>query len=143
MSARTKVLLLAALLFLPFLGSRDMWAPDEPRYAQVAQEMVADGHWWHPHRNGREYRDKPPGEREAARDEPSWPPTPPLGTRWRFGAEALVLGANFGIYFNLGELFDFIIGWTTIDIQDDDGYGKGDLYELPPRSAPESEQTVS
>jgi len=59
-SARAKVMLLAFLVFVPFLGSRDFWAPDEPRYAQVGQEMVANGHWWHPHVNGREYRDKPP-----------------------------------------------------------------------------------
>jgi 4-amino-4-deoxy-L-arabinose transferase-like glycosyltransferase len=59
-SARSKVLLLALLVFVPFLGSRDFWAPDEPRYAQVGQEMVQNGHWWHPHVNGREYRDKPP-----------------------------------------------------------------------------------
>lgn len=50
----------AALLALPFLGARDLWAPDEPRYAQVAQEMLADGHWWYPHVNSREYPDKPP-----------------------------------------------------------------------------------
>lgn len=60
MSPRARVLLLAVLVFVPFLGARDFWAPDEPRYAQVAQEMLTDGHWWHPHLNGREYRDKPP-----------------------------------------------------------------------------------
>ena len=32
----------AALLFLPGLGRRDLWNPDEPRYAEVAREMRAD-----------------------------------------------------------------------------------------------------
>jgi 4-amino-4-deoxy-L-arabinose transferase-like glycosyltransferase len=50
---------IAAALYLPFLGARDLWAPDEPRHAQVAQEMVAGGHWWQPHVNGRPYPDKP------------------------------------------------------------------------------------
>lgn len=51
--------LLAAVLTLPGLGARDLWAPDEPRYAQVAQEMLRDGTWWHPHVNSRPYDDKP------------------------------------------------------------------------------------
>ena len=42
------------------MGARDAWAPDEPRYAQVAQEMLHDGHWWYPHVNARPYPDKPP-----------------------------------------------------------------------------------
>ncbi len=54
------VLALCAALFLPWLGARDLWAPDEPRYAQVAQEMLRDGHWWQPYVNGEPYRDKPP-----------------------------------------------------------------------------------
>lgn len=52
--------LLAAVMALPLLGARDLWAPDEPRYAEVAQEMLRDGHWWYPHVNGRRYPDKPP-----------------------------------------------------------------------------------
>lgn len=35
------VLGLAALLFLTRLGAIDLWAPDEPRYAQVAEELRA------------------------------------------------------------------------------------------------------
>jgi 4-amino-4-deoxy-L-arabinose transferase-like glycosyltransferase len=50
----------AALLTLPLLGARDAWAPDEPRYTEVAQEMLAGGHWWYPQVNGRPYPDKPP-----------------------------------------------------------------------------------
>lgn len=42
------------------LGSRDVWAPDEPRYALVAKEMLGSGHWLIPHLNGEPYPDKPP-----------------------------------------------------------------------------------
>ena len=54
------------LLFLVFcffflgLGSYDLTAPDEPRYALVAREMLTDHHWVLPHRNGNPYPDKPP-----------------------------------------------------------------------------------
>lgn len=34
------VALLAASLLLPGLGAIDLWAPDEPRYAQVAEELL-------------------------------------------------------------------------------------------------------
>jgi 4-amino-4-deoxy-L-arabinose transferase-like glycosyltransferase len=42
------------------IGSRDVWAPDEPRYALVAKEMLASGEWLIPHLNGELYPDKPP-----------------------------------------------------------------------------------
>ena len=35
------VLVAAALLWLPVLGAHDLWAPDEPRIAQVAEELRA------------------------------------------------------------------------------------------------------
>lgn len=53
-------LLLAVIVTLPWLGARDLWAPDEPRYAEVAREALVDGKWWYPHVNGRPYPDKPP-----------------------------------------------------------------------------------
>ncbi len=54
--------LLGFCLFLYFinLGQWDLWSPDEPRYAQVAREMVNGGDWILMHFNGRMYEDKPP-----------------------------------------------------------------------------------
>ena len=52
MTPRRWVLLCAAVLFLWQLGSRDLWAPDEPYFAEGAREMVVDGRWVVPHVNG-------------------------------------------------------------------------------------------
>lgn len=52
--------LLGALLFLPGLGWRDLWNPDEARYAEVAREMQLSGHWSVPQLNGEVYTQKPP-----------------------------------------------------------------------------------
>lgn len=52
--------LLAAILVFPGLGSRDLWNPDEARYAEVAREMAADGHVFVPQLNGEVYAEKPP-----------------------------------------------------------------------------------
>lgn len=57
---RIAVGLLGLLLFLPGLGSRDLWNPDEPRYAEVAREMRASGEYLVPHLNGSVYEQKPP-----------------------------------------------------------------------------------
>jgi 4-amino-4-deoxy-L-arabinose transferase-like glycosyltransferase len=55
-------LLLAFCFALYFinLGQWDLWSPDEPRYAQVAREMVDGGDWILMHFNGKMYADKPP-----------------------------------------------------------------------------------
>jgi 4-amino-4-deoxy-L-arabinose transferase-like glycosyltransferase len=42
------------------LGLRDPWPADEPRFAQVAREMVETGQWFFPMRGGELYPDKPP-----------------------------------------------------------------------------------
>ncbi len=42
------------------LGGWDLWNPDEPRYAQVAKEMVDGGDWVLMHANGKTYEGKPP-----------------------------------------------------------------------------------
>lgn len=39
---------------------RELWAPDEARFAYVAKEMREEGHWLVPHRNGEYYAHKPP-----------------------------------------------------------------------------------
>jgi 4-amino-4-deoxy-L-arabinose transferase-like glycosyltransferase len=54
------VLIAAAVLFLGFLGGHDVWAPDEPYFAEGAREMVKDGRWAVPHVNGVVTTDKPP-----------------------------------------------------------------------------------
>jgi len=48
------------VLFFLNLGRWDLWNPDEPRYAQVAREMVERGDWILMHFNGQVYADKPP-----------------------------------------------------------------------------------
>lgn len=60
MKHQRMVLLLAALLFLWWLGGRDLWAPNEPYFAEGAREMVVDGEWAVPHVNGVVSTDKPP-----------------------------------------------------------------------------------
>ena len=55
------VLWVAALAALvAACSARDLWAPDEPRYGQVAREMLEHGHWLTPHANGQPYAEKPP-----------------------------------------------------------------------------------
>ncbi|HBL27116.1 MAG TPA: hypothetical protein DD490_09805, partial [Acidobacteria bacterium] len=51
---------LAVLLFFPALGGRDLWNPDEARYAQVAREMQQTGSYALPRLNGQMYTQKPP-----------------------------------------------------------------------------------
>jgi 4-amino-4-deoxy-L-arabinose transferase-like glycosyltransferase len=52
--------LLAAVLFSVNLGGYDLWPADEPRYAQVAREMLDSGNWLSPTVNGESYLEKPP-----------------------------------------------------------------------------------
>ncbi len=56
----TCILLFTAFLLLFNLGKRDLWAPDEPRYAQVSKEMRDTGNFIVPHLNSAPYPDKPP-----------------------------------------------------------------------------------
>lgn len=61
-SLRYLVLLLAfaAVLFSVNIGGYDVWPPDEPRFAQVAQEMLDTGDWVMLRINGAPYLEKPP-----------------------------------------------------------------------------------
>jgi len=56
------VLLIVVCYFLFFfrMGARDLWKPDEPRYAQVSREMMETGEYVVPHLNGQVYTEKPP-----------------------------------------------------------------------------------
>jgi 4-amino-4-deoxy-L-arabinose transferase-like glycosyltransferase len=61
--ARTDVLLLAcfcAFLFFYGLGAFGLIGSDEPRYAQVAREMLDRGDWITPTLSGRPWLEKPP-----------------------------------------------------------------------------------
>jgi 4-amino-4-deoxy-L-arabinose transferase-like glycosyltransferase len=59
-----QILILLSFCFFLFLlgvGRWDLWDPDEPRYAQVAKEMVMNsGDWILMHLNAKVYGDKPP-----------------------------------------------------------------------------------
>jgi 4-amino-4-deoxy-L-arabinose transferase-like glycosyltransferase len=53
------LVILSSLLFFFALGSRDFWAPVEPRYAEIVRVMFAEGEWIVPTVNGDAYTDKP------------------------------------------------------------------------------------
>jgi hypothetical protein len=54
------IFIIGAVVFLFSLGGRDLWEPDETRYAVVAREMKETGDWVVPHLNGTIYTEKPP-----------------------------------------------------------------------------------
>ncbi len=54
------LLSVGTFIFLFNLGGRDLWDPDETRYAVVAREMRESGNWILPHFNGKIYAEKPP-----------------------------------------------------------------------------------
>ncbi|MDR3684935.1 MAG: hypothetical protein P4L11_14500, partial [Geothrix sp.] len=51
--------LLFAILLLAVLPMRDLWAPDEPDFAQCVKEMRLRGGWLLPYLNGVPYSEKP------------------------------------------------------------------------------------
>jgi 4-amino-4-deoxy-L-arabinose transferase-like glycosyltransferase len=54
------ILAIGAVLVFPSFLTRDPWNPDEPRYVEVAREMVALNDYVVPHLDGYLYPDKPP-----------------------------------------------------------------------------------
>jgi len=54
------LLLIAFVIIFAGIGLRSPWPADEPRFAQVAREMVTSGNWFFPIRGGELYPDKPP-----------------------------------------------------------------------------------
>ncbi|MEF1311748.1 glycosyltransferase family 39 protein [Vibrio mytili] len=54
------LLVLAILIIFSGIGLRDPWPADEPRFVEVAREMVQSGNWFFPTRGGELYPDKPP-----------------------------------------------------------------------------------
>jgi len=54
------IVFFAALVLFPSFAVRELWTPDEPRYMEVAREMVVTGDYVVPHLNGELYPDKPP-----------------------------------------------------------------------------------
>src|SRR2546426_4374612 len=54
------LVILACCLYLPCVWTRDLWSPDEPRYTEVAREMLTRGDWILPHLNSEVYGEKPP-----------------------------------------------------------------------------------
>lgn len=53
-------LLIAVFLYMIGITSTDLWTPDEPRYAEVAREMIERGNYIQPYLNGEPYTEKPP-----------------------------------------------------------------------------------
>ena len=54
------IVVLVLVVGCPSLFTRDLWNPDEPRYMEVAREMVVLGDYVVPHLNGAIYAEKPP-----------------------------------------------------------------------------------
>lgn len=54
------LLIFAAVVIFAGIGLRSPWPADEPRFAEVAREMVVSGNWFFPMRGGELYPDKPP-----------------------------------------------------------------------------------
>ncbi|MDF2152924.1 glycosyltransferase family 39 protein [Vibrio sp. CAU 1672] len=54
------LLVFAVVIICAGMGLRSPWPADEPRFAEIAREMVLSGDWFLPMRAGELYPDKPP-----------------------------------------------------------------------------------
>ncbi len=52
--------LLCLILYIPHIGGRDLWCGRETLYAEVARDILLNGHWFVPYFNGELYYNKPP-----------------------------------------------------------------------------------
>ena len=52
--------LLCLILYIPNLAGRDLWCGRETLYAEVARDILLNGHWFAPYFNGELYYNKPP-----------------------------------------------------------------------------------
>ncbi len=110
---RLLLALLGLVLYLPGIGSRDVWNPDEPRYAVVAREMVERGDWLVPHVNGRLYSEKPPLHFWAIAAS-SYLTGGVTAVAARLPA-ALAATATLFLLFGIGRrLFDREVGWGAV-----------------------------
>ncbi|MDC1221897.1 glycosyltransferase family 39 protein [Salibacteraceae bacterium] len=57
---RLVLLILSTLLFIPFLGSVQLFDWDEINFAESAREMLQTGNWWQVTINYEPFREKPP-----------------------------------------------------------------------------------
>ena len=54
------IIAIGMVIFFFNIGGRDLWEPDETRYAVIAREMGQGANWIVPHLNGALYAEKPP-----------------------------------------------------------------------------------
>ncbi|HOK40815.1 MAG TPA: glycosyltransferase family 39 protein [bacterium] len=54
------IIIFFIVLYTYKIDNYDLWAPDEPRYAQVAKEMILNNEYILPHLNKKVYYEKPP-----------------------------------------------------------------------------------
>ncbi len=54
-----RIVILYGLLLIAVMFARDLWAPDEPDFAQCVREMRERGSWLLPYLNGQPYSEKP------------------------------------------------------------------------------------
>jgi hypothetical protein len=65
----------------------------------------------------------------------------PFIERFRFGGEILLPGVQVGLFVNVGEILDFIVGLATWDPALDDGMRKGaDLFPAPVPPPPQEDR---
>jgi hypothetical protein len=57
-------------------------------------------------------------------------------TALRFGGELMLPFVRGGLFLSVGEILDFVLGFTTLDIANDDGLASGAPLDATPESHP-------